>query len=111
MSQINILPIGSGSTGNSIYIEIGPHRILVDMGIGFKKIRDALNRYDRNIEDIDAIFVTHGHYDHVKSASAIANHTSCKVYAEQSSMYPIRNIRSERICVNIDEPLDRKAHV
>ena len=106
MSQINILPIGSGSTGNSIYIEIGPHRILVDMGIGFKKIRDALNRYDRNIEDIDAIFVTHGHYDHVKSATAIANHTSCKVYAEQSSMYPIRNIRSERICVNIDEPFE-----
>ena len=106
MSFINILPVGSGSTGNAIYIEIGPHRILMDMGIGFKKIRDALLKYERNIEDIDAIFITHGHYDHVRSAKAIANHTSCKVYAEPSSMYPIRDIKAERVSVNIDEPFE-----
>ncbi|MCR4634412.1 MAG: MBL fold metallo-hydrolase [Erysipelotrichaceae bacterium] len=106
MSFINVLPIGSGSTGNSIYIEIGDHRILIDMGIGYKKVRDALLKHGRNIEEIDAIFVTHGHYDHVKSASAICNHTSCKVYAEQSSMYPLRSIKAERISIRPDLPFE-----
>ncbi len=103
MSQISIIPFGSGSTGNSIYIEFNSHHLLVDMGIGYKKVRDALALHDRQLSDIEAIFLTHGHYDHVKSASAISNHTDCPVYAHQSSMYPIRNIRSRRIAVNACE--------
>ena len=97
MNEINIIPIGSGSTGNSIYIEILDHRFLIDMGIGFRKIRDALALHDRNINDIEAIFLTHGHSDHTKAAKAIANNTSCKVYADQSSMYAIRDINAERV--------------
>ncbi len=68
MNEIIILPFGSGSTGNSVYIEIGPYHLLVDMGIGFRKIRDTLFLYDRDISSIEAIFITHGHYDHIKSA-------------------------------------------
>ena len=62
--MIHIIPVGSGSTGNSIYIELDDKKLLVDMGIGFKKVRDALLKHNRNIKDIEAIFVTHGHSDH-----------------------------------------------
>ena len=96
MSSINIIPIGSGSTGNSIYIEINEHRFLVDMGIGFRKIRDVLQEHKRNIADIEAIFLTHSHSDHIKSAPAIANNTSCIVYGDATHMYNIRNINAER---------------
>ena len=103
MGLIKVIPFGSGSTGNSIYIEFNSHAFLVDMGIGYKKVRDAMALYDRHLEDLEAIFLTHGHYDHVKSASAISNHTECPVYSHQSSMYPIRNIRSRRISINTYE--------
>ena len=100
MSLIRVIPFGSGSTGNSVYMEFNSHCFLVDMGIGYKKVRDALALHDRELADIEAIFLTHGHYDHIKSAPAISNHTECPVYAHRSSMYPIRNIRSDRISVN-----------
>ena len=99
MNEIKILPFGSGSTGNSVYIEIGPYHLLVDMGIGFRKIRDTLFLYDRDISSIEAIFITHGHYDHIKSAKAIANHVSCNVYCDSSALYPIRDISARRVVI------------
>ncbi len=103
MNHISIIPFGSGSTGNSIYIDLNSHCFLVDMGIGYKKVRDALAIHGRDLSDIEAIFLTHGHYDHIKSAPAISNHTRCPVYTHNSSMYPIRNIKSERISLNTFE--------
>ena len=96
MDRINIIPVGSGSTGNCIYLEIGDHRLLIDMGIGYRKVRDALLKNERNIEDVDAIFLTHGHYDHVKAAVPIANHTNCPIYGNETIMYPIRMIDEGR---------------
>ena len=105
-NKLNIIPIGSGSTGNAIYLEMGEHKFLVDMGIGFRKIRDALQLNQRSIEDIEAIFVTHGHYDHVRSAKAIANHTLCNVYADATAMYPLRDIAAERIACKANETFE-----
>ncbi len=106
MNEISIIPIGSGSTGNSIYIEIGAYRLLIDMGIGYKKVRDALAIHNRSIEEIDAIFLTHGHYDHVKAVEPITNHVHCKVYANRSIMYSIRNSKAERIVLNMHETIE-----
>ena len=108
MEKINIIPVGSGSTGNSIYIEIGVRKILVDMGMGFKVIRDSLAFHKRDIRDIEAIFVTHGHYDHTKGCVPICNNTSCNIYCDASAMYPIRNSKAERIAIEMNrefEPL------
>ena len=109
MSDIRILPIGSGSTGNCFYFELGNNRILLDMGIGYHRVRNNLLKYGIGLEKIDAIFLTHGHYDHVKAAVPITNHTRCKVFADQSVMYSIRNIQAERIGIVTEmcfEPLD-----
>jgi len=106
MGSINIIPVGSGSTGNSIYIEIEGHRFLIDMGIGFKKIRDALKLHERDMKDIEAIYLTHSHSDHIKSAPAIANNTSCPIYADASHMYGIRKINAERLILKAYETID-----
>lgn len=106
MGKINIIPVGSGSTGNSIYIEIDERKILVDMGMGFKVTRDALAKYGRDIKDIEAIFLTHGHYDHTKGCVPICNNTSCAVYCDPSAMYPIRNIKAERIAIEMNKEFE-----
>lgn len=98
-----MLPLGSGSTGNCFYLELGDHRILIDLGIGYRRVRDTLLRYGKVLENVEAIFLTHGHYDHVKAALPVTNHTTCKVYADKSVMYSIRNISSERIIMEIGE--------
>ena len=103
MSEINVIPIGSGSTGNSIYIEIDDLAFLVDMGIGYRKVNEALLNNKRSMDDIKAIFVTHGHNDHIKAATAICNHTDCKVYTNKTVMYGIRDVNAERVELKVNK--------
>ena len=94
MNEIVIIPIGSGSTGNCFYIELGDHKFLIDMGIGVKRVKETLEKHNRNLEDVEAIFLTHGHSDHIKAYRAIGNNTNCKVYGHSSVMYSIREINA-----------------
>ena len=100
---MRIIPFGSGSTGNSFYIELGDHRFLIDMGIGYRKVKAVLESHERRFEDIEAVFLTHGHVDHIKAAKALGNHLSCRVYANETVMYPIRNIAPERVVLDVNE--------
>lgn len=95
--DIKIIPIGSGSTGNCFHIDINGHQLLLDMGIGMCKVREVLFDNGYALDAVEAIFVTHGHSDHIKAAAAIANNTSCPVYCDASIMYPLAKINSERI--------------
>ena len=56
----------SGSTGNSLFVETPNTKILIDAGESAKKIVSALSNICVDIENIDAILVTHEHSDHVK---------------------------------------------
>ncbi|MBQ1477156.1 MAG: MBL fold metallo-hydrolase [Erysipelotrichaceae bacterium] len=102
MCKIAVIPVASGSTGNCIYLEIGPYHLLIDMGAGYRKVRDALSKNGRDIEKIDAVFLTHGHNDHIKGALPISRHTSCRVYTNETIMYPIRDIPSERVVLETE---------
>ena len=56
----------SGSTGNSFLVQSSNTCILVDAGVSAKKIVDALNGLNININNISGILVTHEHSDHIK---------------------------------------------
>lgn len=103
MNEINIIPIGSGSTGNCFYIEMEGIKFLVDMGIGVRKIKDVLAMHERDLSEVQGVFVTHGHIDHTKAAKAIASKISCNVYSNKGSMYPLRDIKAERVVLKPDE--------
>ena len=67
--------LGSGSTGNATVIESGgllPFRMLVDCGLGIKQLQYRLLRAGLQPEDINAIFITHEHGDHIGCARAMA---------------------------------------
>ena len=102
--MIHIIPVGSGSTGNSIYIELDDKKLLVDMGIGFKKVRDALLKHNRNIKDIEAIFITHGHSDHIKARQAITNNTSCDLYTNDTVYYYLADLKAHTNILEFDVP-------
>ena len=71
----------SGSSGNSLYIETPNTKILIDAGESCKKITDALASINVDIKDIDAIFVTHEHSDHIKGLGTISKKYNIPVYA------------------------------
>lgn len=63
--------LASGSTGNSTYIETAHHRILIDAGLSGKKIEERLHAIGRSMDEVEAIFVTHEHSDHIQGVGVM----------------------------------------
>ena len=58
--------MSSGSGGNSVYIEAGGKRILIDAGLSEKKLSQRIALIDRSMSGLDAVFATHEHSDHIR---------------------------------------------
>ena len=106
MNEIKIIPIGSSSSGNCFYLEMGGYHLLIDLGIGYKKVKNALEVNGLDLSMIDGVFVTHGHGDHIKAAEVISKRLNCKIYAESSSMYSLRKTVVDRISINTYEDIE-----
>jgi len=50
--------IGSGSTGNSYILENNTEALLIEAGVSFKKVKEALNF---NMGNIVGMLVSHAH--------------------------------------------------
>ncbi len=68
--------LGSGSSGNATVVEArdGPraHRVLIDCGFSMRDFETRLARAGLLPEQLDAIFVTHEHGDHVGCAPVLS---------------------------------------
>src|SRR6056297_1149485 len=73
----------SGSEGNSQYIEFKSTKILVDSGMSGVKIQRQLNNIDVNPNEIQAIFITHEHIDHIKGAGVLSRRFDIPIYANE----------------------------
>ena len=74
--MIRFRSIGSGSGGNATVVEassgITTTRLLVDAGFSLKELDVRLARAGLAASDLDAVFVTHEHGDHIGCALALA---------------------------------------
>lgn len=71
----------SGSSGNSSFIQSDNIKLLVDAGVSGKKIIDALASIHVDIQDINAILITHEHSDHTGSIATLSKKYNIPVYA------------------------------
>lgn len=78
--------LGSGSKGNSTLLIGKNKKILIDVGFSYPKMKELLNCYNVNPEDIDAIIVTHTHKDHINGLSSFIKRNMTPVYTN-SLMY------------------------
>lgn len=63
--------LASGSSGNSTFISADNHQILIDVGTNYKNLDDKLNEIGYKLSDIDYIFISHAHSDHINSLPQI----------------------------------------
>ena len=77
--------LASGSSGNCFYLETAQKKILVDAGLSGKKITSLLCEIDRKPEDLDAIFVTHEHKDHIHGVGVLARKYHLDIYANEET--------------------------
>ena len=69
--------LGSGSRGNSVYIESGKTGILIDAGFSGKEIETRLQSIGRTLSSVCALCITHEHNDHIQGAGVISRR--CKI--------------------------------
>ena len=70
----------SGSSGNSLLFSDGNHHFLVDAGISCRRIAAALKSLSLSLEDLDGIFITHCHSDHISGLQTILKHSSFPIF-------------------------------
>ncbi|MEQ8196447.1 MAG: MBL fold metallo-hydrolase [Clostridiaceae bacterium] len=75
----------SGSSGNSIFIGSDNAKILVDAGLPGKRINEALEAIGQNPSELDAIFITHEHIDHIKGVGVVSRKYDIPIYANDST--------------------------
>ena len=67
--------LGSGSSGNATLVEavgLRPFRLLVDCGLGSRALQHRLGQAGLAASDIDAVFITHEHGDHIGCARSLS---------------------------------------
>ena len=65
--------LGSGSRGNAYYIWNRDTSVLIDCGLSTKQILARLEQVGILHPQIDAVFITHEHTDHVSSCAILEN--------------------------------------
>jgi len=78
---MKVCSIASGSSGNCIYVGDEKNHILIDAGISRKRIVEGLNQIGVSPEELDAIFVTHEHSDHIQGIYMMVKMFGIPVFA------------------------------
>lgn len=71
----------SGSSGNSMFIASDNAKVLIDAGLPGKKIDEALLSIGENPRELDGIFITHEHSDHIKGIGVLSRKYDIPIYA------------------------------
>lgn len=74
--MLRFCSLGSGSTGNATLVEAKSgnttSRLLIDCGFSLRELNRRLSRHGLSADDIDAVFVTHEHGDHIGCALTLS---------------------------------------
>ena len=85
ISKLNICVLASGSSGNAIYVATEKKKLLIDAGLSGKEVNKRLNQVNVEVDEIDAIFLTHEHSDHIQGAGVISRRCDVPIYASQGT--------------------------
>lgn len=112
--------LSSGSKGNCTYIEIENHKFLIDIGTNFLYTSTKLNEIGIETSEIEGIFITHNHEDHIAGLKRFIKMENPKIYISKKVMenipfeidnyeliekdYTIDNIKIESIKLSHDTP-------
>ncbi len=71
----------SGSNGNAIYVEADGVKLLFDAGITGRQAKLRLAEHGRDLHEVQAVILSHGHSDHCGCAAVFARRYRLPIYA------------------------------
>ena len=78
--------LGSSSSGNAAVLRTSESTILIDAGLSCKKLHFLLKEEGIEIEELDAVFLTHEHNDHSAGIRGLSKYGNLPVYANQDTV-------------------------
>ncbi|HOI27150.1 MAG TPA: MBL fold metallo-hydrolase [Paludibacteraceae bacterium] len=81
MDNLRFFSIASGSSGNCYYLGNSEYGILIDAGVGPRVIKKRLKEIGVEMNRIFAVFVTHDHFDHIKSVATLGEVYHLPIYS------------------------------
>ncbi|MDI6828678.1 MAG: MBL fold metallo-hydrolase [Armatimonadota bacterium] len=87
--NFSVHSLGSGSSGNSMLVQAGGTKILLDAGLTMRQLQRRLSKFRVSLAELDAVFLTHEHGDHAKSAWLISRIYNVPVIANSATLLKI----------------------
>lgn len=81
---MRIVNLASGSKANSTFVCYGETKILIDVGLGEKKLKEELADIGEKLENITAVLITHEHSDHIKSLEVLAKKYDMDIFVHET---------------------------
>lgn len=84
-----IYPLFSSSKGNSTFLGDSSAGILIDAGVSFKRLNNALLANNLDVKAIRGVFITHSHTDHISGLKTLTSKTGIPVFGQHETLYEI----------------------
>lgn len=86
MNDFEVHALASGSSGNATLVRAGASAILIDAGIGMRKLAAALQTHGLSPDELSGVVVTHEHADHVQCAHALSKRYDVPLVASERTL-------------------------
>jgi len=81
--MMQFFSFGSGSCGNCYYLSNGEDAVLIDAGVGMRRLKRDVFTYGVQMQFLKGLLITHDHADHIKSAGYLSSGLKLRVYTTQ----------------------------
>lgn len=88
---MKICVLASGSKGNCCYVETKKTKLLIDIGLNCINTEKKLKQINVEPKEIDAIFITHTHTDHIDGLKVFTKKHKTKVYLTEKMYQELSN--------------------
>jgi len=89
--SMKIVSLQSGSNGNCIFVETQNKRFLFDAGISAARAKERLESHNIDICSVDALLISHGHFDHAGNMGVFSRKYGLPVWATEKTFNEAAN--------------------
>jgi phosphoribosyl 1,2-cyclic phosphodiesterase len=82
---MRLIILGSGSSGNAVYIESGETSVLIDVGLSARETARRMIEAGLDPATLTGIVVTHEHADHVKGVHVMSKTVAVPVFVSEAT--------------------------
>ena len=81
--MLKFISFGSGSDGNCYFLYTEKDGMLIDTGVGLRKLKNYFHDNHLSLEMVKRVLITHDHADHINSVGNFSNKYNVPIYTTQ----------------------------